>query len=337
MKRYRVIFLCLVFVFSLLLCACGSSTATTIAESTKDHNRTIVVGIAWKCDGKPKVYESTISAIETAGAKAVVLDKVVSSELAYNDEGMLSDSMIDSDGDLTDKAAQIVKNKNYEKSNVSDAIAGIDAIIFLGGEDISPSLLLSPESVKNGNDKDTINPTRDVSDYLAMSYCLDNDIPILAICRGMQMLAVVSGGSIIQDLPEYYNEQGASYNYHHRMERDATGNIADFTPHDVDITDKDSIIYGIVNSTLIEKVPSWHHQAVDITGVSSLKVTGTTTYNGIAIPEIIERTDKSYVIGYQFHPEAVVDKHNNQGNEFDFTSIITVNKLFDSLVENAKY
>lgn len=151
------------------------------------------------------------------------------------------------------------------------------------------------------------------------------------------MLAVVSGGSIIQDLPEYYNEQGASYNYHHRMERDATGNIADFTPHDVDITDKDSIIYGIVNSTLIEKVPSWHHQAVDITGVSSLKVTGTTTYNGIAIPEIIERTDKSYVIGYQFHPEAVVDKHNNQGNEFDFTSIITVNKLFDSLVENAKY
>ncbi|MBQ1890499.1 MAG: gamma-glutamyl-gamma-aminobutyrate hydrolase family protein, partial [Selenomonas sp.] len=49
---------------------------------------------------------------------------------------------------------------------------------------------------------------RDVSDYLLMSYCLEKDVPVLAICRGMQMLSVVSGADIIQDIPTYMSGLG---------------------------------------------------------------------------------------------------------------------------------
>jgi putative glutamine amidotransferase len=41
-----------------------------------------------------------------------------------------------------------------------------------------------------------------------MAYCLDNDIPVMGFCRGMQMLGVISGAEVIQDIPTYFEQQG---------------------------------------------------------------------------------------------------------------------------------
>ena len=75
-------------------------------------------------------------------------------------------------------------------------------------------------SLTDGIEKDSdYSAERDVSDYLLFSYCLEKNIPILAICRGMQMLSIVSGAEIVQDIPRWFAEEGAEYCYQHRDRR----------------------------------------------------------------------------------------------------------------------
>ena len=54
-----------------------------------------------------------------------------------------------------------------------------------------------------------------------MSYCIANDVPTFAACRGMQMMSIVSGADFIQDIPDYYASKGVSYGDLHRMPADA--------------------------------------------------------------------------------------------------------------------
>ena len=72
------------------------------------------------------------------------------------------------------------------------------------------------------------------------------------------------------------------------------------------VTDTTSILYRIAGTVHIRKVPSWHHQACgDVTG-TSLKVTAITLTDGIPVVEAIERTDVTFALGVQFHPEEAV-------------------------------
>jgi len=75
--------------------------------------------------------------------------------------------------------------------------------------------------------------------------------------------------------------------------------------------EEDSIIGLIFKSNVVENVPSWHHQAVKSVDGTSLKVTAVTETDGYPIIECIERTDKTMIIGFQFHPEAALVKHKN--------------------------
>lgn len=69
--------------------------------------------------------------------------------------------------------------------------------------------------MQKGQEERDYNAERDISDYLTMAYCLDNDIPVMGFCRGMQMLSVVSGAEVIQDVPAYFAELGLEYNDEH--------------------------------------------------------------------------------------------------------------------------
>jgi putative glutamine amidotransferase len=157
-------------------------------------------------------------------------------------------------------------------------------------------------------DDSPANATRDVSEYLTMIYCLDHDIPVLGLCRGMQMLGVASGAPLIQDLGKYFDEKGVSYHYLHREQRDAEGN-RHYTPHDVIVTDRNSLLFSIAQRERIHDVPSWHHQVVGSVEDTPLRVTGVTPTDGLNIIEAIERTDKTFALGVQFHPEEAVRKH----------------------------
>ena len=117
-----------------------------------------------------------------------------------------------------------------------------------------------------------------------LRYCLDNDIPILAICRGMQMLSVVSGAEMIQDIPSYFEDLSIDYHYEHRNKLPSPGGYRNFSPHDVDLV-KGSVISGIMGVDTVRKCPSWHHQAVMSVENTGLVVTGTTDTDGIPIIE----------------------------------------------------
>ena len=135
-----------------------------------------------------------------------------------------------------------------------------------------------------------------------MAYCLEKDVPTFAVCRGEQVMSIVSGCTFIQDIPNYYKEQGKTYNDTHRMPADAPDRT--YARHDVTINkDASKWLYKIVGSTELKNVSSWHHQAVGGVEGTNLTVVSAATIDGVEIIEAVERQDKTFCLGVQFHPE----------------------------------
>ncbi|WP_027406825.1 gamma-glutamyl-gamma-aminobutyrate hydrolase family protein [Anaerovibrio sp. RM50] len=284
-----------------------------------------LVGVAWRGD-TAESFEAACQAIEAAGGTTVVLDQVRSADLEYTADGKIIGCK-DENGALTLEGGKLVRCNTWQNSNVQMAIGKIGAVVFPGGQDISPSLYYTPQPVLS---KEGFNAERDVSDYLLMSYCLEKDIPILAICRGMQMLAVVSGADLIQDIPDYMASLGKSYKYEHRNEPKEQGAYRDFAFHDVTVTEKDSLLAQLTKRNLISNVPSWHHQAVNSIDGTRLQITGITRTNGTDIIEVVERPDKTFALGLQYHPEIAVVRHLDENSIAYFKAIVNLAKEHSS-------
>ena len=290
-----------------------------------------VVGIAWRPNRNAESFVNTCKAVEAAGGRWVLLDQVCSADLSYDANGHLTTG-VDNLGVLKEESAKLVRCNSWHGSNAAAVVEKVNFVIFPGGEDISPTLCYKPEKWHGIPNAIDYSAERDVSDYLAMSFCLDNDIPFLAICWGMQMLSVISGAELIQDLPAYYAEQGVKYNFEHRNEPSSLGAYRDYVPHDVTVK-KGSWLYRLVGSEVLHGAPSWHHQAVRSVDNTRLEVTGYTETNGIPVIEAVERTDKAFAVGIQFHPEAAIVKHiDNVTNSDDFMDYDTALSMFRRII-----
>jgi putative glutamine amidotransferase len=161
----------------------------------------------------------------------------------------------------------------------------LDGLILAGGADIDPSAY---GRSRHPNTVATV-PERDDFEIALVRRALERDLPVLAICRGMQLMNVALGGSLHQHLPESHG---------HEDHRRVSGSF-DGADHDVNLQ-ADSLI-GRVTGETTHSTKSHHHQGVDGVG-EGLKVTGWSALDDL--PEVLELPGRRFALGVQWHPEA---------------------------------
>lgn len=164
----------------------------------------------------------------------------------------------------------------------------IDALLLAGGSDIDPSRY--GETAGGGVDHTT--PLRDDLELSLARGALERDLPVLGICRGLQLLNVVRGGTLLQHLPDIAGVKPQ----HRRHAGTFVGN-----EHEVALV-PGSLAAAVAGET-VHSTLSHHHQAVGSLG-TGLIVTGTAD-DGVI--EAIEDPSLSYCLGVQWHPEADAD------------------------------
>lgn len=199
---------------------------------------------------------NVVKAFVEVGIKTVMINQLKAPYIQYDGDNV-STECIDSEGVgyLSEEYGSKVKTFTYEGSNVAEIMQDVDAVIFTGGEDISPTLLAVPQDWFHIVEEIDYNAARDVSDYLTMSYCLDNYISLMGFCRGAQMLGVVSDATIIQDIPTWFAQQRVDYNYEHRREKGEGETYRDYVPHSVTLAEW-SKLFEFYNTTTLTNCPS---------------------------------------------------------------------------------
>ena len=322
-KSKSFFFLLTVFI-TLAISGCSDQTAPNSPNVSKQEKN---VALSWSNVTDSQSYTSTVTALEKAGGKVNKLDLVKSEDLDYTEDGKLINAT-DEHGFLDEKSAELIKKNSWHHSNVKEVLGDNKCVVIPGGWDISPTLYRNPQGWHGIKEDSDFSPERDVSDYLLVDYCLDNNIPLLAICRGMQMLSVVSGGDITQDISKYFDQIGAEYHNEHRDPEKKN-----FVSHPVNVS-KDSLFYKIVGKESIERVPSWHHQAVISVEGTPLTVVGTYDTNGVTMIEAVEDQKLNFCLGLQFHPEISVAKVVNHSEDAEkYTDYDTSISFFKAIID----
>jgi putative glutamine amidotransferase len=161
----------------------------------------------------------------------------------------------------------------------------IDGLILAGGADIDPS---SYGSEPHPQTRGTVGE-RDRPEIALARRALQRDMPVLGICRGMQLINVAQGGTLRQHVPELVGHDD------HRR------NPGSFEDSDHDVLLEEGSLAARAAGEELHGTKSHHHQGVDVIG-EGLVVTGVSTLD--ALPEAIEAPGCRFVLGVQWHPEA---------------------------------
>jgi putative glutamine amidotransferase len=161
----------------------------------------------------------------------------------------------------------------------------LDGLILAGGNDIDPAAYGADPHPETHH---TV-PERDRSELALARRAIERDMPVLGICRGMQLINVAFGGTLSQHLPD---ELG------HEEHRRTPGSFED-ADHDVRLT-PGSLAARAAGEEL-HGTKSHHHQGVATVG-DGLEVTGHSVLDDL--PEALEAPDRRFVLGVQWHPEA---------------------------------
>jgi putative glutamine amidotransferase len=161
----------------------------------------------------------------------------------------------------------------------------LDGLVLAGGADIDPAAYgAQPEPQTTG----TV-PERDAFEIALARAAIEADMPLLGICRGMQLINVALGGTLLQHLPERFG---------HEEHRRAIGSF-EGSDHDVELLEGTLAMRVVGEASHGTK--SHHHQGVDRLG-EGLEVGARSLLDGL--PEAIELPERSFVLGVQWHPEA---------------------------------
>lgn len=161
----------------------------------------------------------------------------------------------------------------------------IDGLMLAGGADIDPASYGQQAHAETGSTA----PERDAFEIALVRAAIERDVPVLGICRGMQLINVALGGTLLQHLPERFG---------HHEHRRVVGSF-DGADHDVHVHEGTLAMRVVGEARHATK--SHHHQGVDRLG-DGLDISATSALDGL--PEAIELAGSRFVLGVQWHPEA---------------------------------
>jgi putative glutamine amidotransferase len=180
-----------------------------------------------------------------------------------------------------------------DDDGIEEVLDALDGLVFSGGNDLEPGEYGADAHPATAG----TNPERDRGELALLQAALEQDLPVLAVCRGFQVLNVARGGDIVQHLPEVVG---------HEEHRQAVG---EFSEHAVRVDPSSRI--GQVHGP----VKSHHHQALGRLGEGLREV----AWADDGTVEALEDPDRRFVVGVLWHPEAGEDQ-----------------RLFEQLVEAAR-
>jgi putative glutamine amidotransferase len=170
-------------------------------------------------------------------------------------------------------------------SVTADVVARLDGLVLAGGADVDPARY----GEEPGEHTTVTRPDRDASEVAVLQAALDRDLPLLAICRGMQLLNVVLGGTLLQHLPDVPGTEPHQLGlglYAERKIRTAPGTALD----------------ALIGPTAT--VNCHHHQALD--RIASALTPSAWADDGVV--EGVDAEDRRFCLAVQWHPETSEDR-----------------------------
>jgi putative glutamine amidotransferase len=172
-------------------------------------------------------------------------------------------------------------------SDAEDVVSVLDGIVIVGGEDINPVRYGARPHPKT----EATVPERDEWELAVAAAAIRLNVPLLGICRGMQVVNIACGGTLHQHVPDLVGHEG------HNGPADGYGT------HKVRITAGELLASILPSPGEYFEVATHHHQAVDLPG-AGLTAVG---WADDGIIEAIESTS-GFTVGVQWHPEQGTDE-----------------------------
>jgi putative glutamine amidotransferase len=164
-----------------------------------------------------------------------------------------------------------------------DLLERLDGLVLSGGGDLDPTSYGAGPHARTYS----VSPERDAFELALLRGGLDRGLPILAICRGMQLLNVALGGTLHTHLPDVVGESVV-----HRRSQTAAAS------HPVRV-EAGSQLSAQLGAAEIAAVPSWHHQALDRLGSGLRPV----AWAPDGVIEAVELRGQAQLCAVQWHPE----------------------------------
>jgi putative glutamine amidotransferase len=183
---------------------------------------------------------------------------------------------------------------SFEKNNTED-ISKCNGFVLTGGVDVHPSFYDGKSEYDNS--PGSHEPDRDHFEEKIYRYSQANNLPVLGICRGMQLVNVLEGGKLIQDL-------SISNAKHKKEEADKEHTV---------VTGRNTLLYDITGS-FSGHINSAHHQAIDPNALGeNLEANAYDSDDKKVIEgfEFSDKTNKGFMLCVQWHPERIKDKEEN--------------------------
>ena len=199
----------------------------------------------------------------------------------------INQSVISSYADAVIKNGGLAYLLTIDLDNIDEIVNDFDGLVVTGGADVTPSLY-HEDAIAN---EDNYHYECDLFDIALIRAFMKADKPILGICRGLQIINVVCGGSLYQDIDTYYRNLDNIHNIN---------NIDNKLSHMIKI-DESSSLYEITRQKEL-MVNSYHHQAIKTLGQGLFSV-------AVSDDGIIEAIEGDNIIAVQWHPERMCFTH----------------------------